>query len=180
MPKMYSLPSLASILPRRSSHAVRASSQDGRGSVSLWTYFVRLLDSRPSKKNIWDTFATDMVDMGLSKAELAPPHLATVTQNVGLLQRHRISHRPTRENAAKGRSEPVLEFSTFRHEGNSIHARNPKATTTAAELLLACPAFKPFIEARHDLMLNSLSKELDANSSNAIRISKPSQRSLSV
>lgn len=114
------------------------------------------------------TFATDMVDMGLSKAELALALGHSDTQNVRVY--YDIGSRIVQhlENAAKGRIEPVLEFFTSSETGGAQakHSKNPQDRLLPPLTCYACPAFKPFIEARHDLMLNNLSKGLDSNSSN--------------
>lgn len=119
------------------------------------------------------TFATDMVDMGLSKAELAIALGHGDTQNVRVY--YDIGSRIVKhlEKAASGRIEPMLEL--FTSSGNA-EQKNIHTEKSAQRLLpplscYLCPAFKPFIEARHDLVLSGLLEchcnEADIGATNA-------------
>lgn len=104
------------------------------------------------------TFATDMVDMGLSKAELAVALGHSDTQNVRVY--YDIGSRIVKhlEKAARGRIEPMLElFISSNTEGpESRHIEKPVQRLMPPLSCYLCPAFKPFIEARHDLVLSGL------------------------
>ncbi len=106
------------------------------------------------------TFATDMVDMGLSKAELAVALGHSDTQNVRVY--YDIGSRIVKhlEKAARGRIEPMLElFISSNTEGpESRHIEKPVQRLMPPLSCYLCPAFKPFIEARHDLVLSRLAE----------------------
>ena len=104
------------------------------------------------------TFATDMVDMGLSKAELAVALGHTDTQNVRVYYDIGTRIVPHLEKAARGRIEPVLEL--------FLPNNNPACATDSREVITkhppvplscySCPAFKAYAELNHVRILKVL------------------------
>ncbi|WP_184415255.1 site-specific integrase [Rhodocyclus tenuis] len=105
------------------------------------------------------TFATDMVDMGISKAELAVALGHSDTQSVRVY--YDIGSRivPHLKNASAGGIEPILEM--FGACGKSYgqqdisHNKSPKPLPVPLSCYL-CPAFKPYAEVDHARILRAL------------------------
>lgn len=110
------------------------------------------------------TFATDLVDMGLSKRELAFALNHSDTQNVRVY--YGIGERivPHIEQAARGRIEPILKFFKPSLEDYGDGTFHP-ATSCSLPIsppvsCYLCPAFRPYAEAKHDVHLRVLEKHL--------------------
>lgn len=121
-----------------------------------------LLNATPRRLRY--TFATDLVDMGVSKRELALALDHSDTQNVRVY--YGIGERivPHIEKAAAGRIEPILNY--FKPSLEDCSDSAPLPSTTCLPPLLPpvscylCPAFRPFSEAKHDAHLKALEMHL--------------------
>lgn len=105
------------------------------------------------------TFATDMVDMGISKAELAVILGHSDTQSIRVyydIGSRIVSHL---ENAAAGRIEPILGmFGPCGKSGNDQDISQKKSQKPLPVPLSCylCPAFKPYAEVDHARILRAL------------------------
>ena len=105
------------------------------------------------------TFATDMVDMGLSKAELAIALGHTDTQNVRVYFDIGTRIVPHLEKAAAGRIEHVINMFTPTAFQEASTTDRAKALTRLAPPISCylCPSFLAYREAAHIGVLQALS-----------------------
>jgi hypothetical protein len=124
------------------------------------------------------TFATDMVDMGLSKTELAVALGHSDTQSVSVYYDIGARIVPHLEKAARGRIEPILEmFMPSSKPAEALPGSCEKGTNRLEAPLTCylCPAFKPYAEVDHSRVLETLEA---ARLSQSISTGEPDQSDL--